>query len=498
MSNKASPVCYFSWLPSEVLSVVTNSLGGAALASLFRSCNKSINNKLCTVSGVNAFDLYLPKCRLLRTSPSVITRFQGLRVLKIELTKDVGSAPTIGTDFLKQLPSGIVEIIFQFREAEECWLRPSGRQNKGSFVRNHSNPFFDFASVFPNLMTLKLVAPSPHQNLIPDGHPTDDAPTPIYGLLPDEALSLLPSSLTCLELPSNNIISQLGWENIPKSVIKLNLEWLGDLREETLPVLLNLELQELNLSRCAFKFPKDFLKSLPATLKYLDLKMVKTFEINSEFFFPRQLEHLDLTFCNTFHAAYIEHLPRGLTRLDLDHLNFKLEIEHLTQLPPNLTHLSLHASSFAAPIEDSFALLPRSLRFLGLGGNTFEGLHDQHLEHLPRGLTHLDLSNHTKLTDKCFTYMPPSIVNLLLYSNTELTAAAAYHFPRSLYNISLRFLRKLFTRIDQMQGFKHQDELISILREKGITSNWVSLTIATDIKHPPTLMWLNENGYKIK
>jgi hypothetical protein len=494
-------VCYFAWLPSEVLKVVANGAGGQALASLWRSCNRNINRKLASPSGVDIFELYMPNRARLEHWPQLICQLQGLKTLRVELRKDVGAAPIFCSTLLATLPASLQEITFHFREAEECWLRPFERKD-GSPFQPDLGVDFNFAEHFPELHTLKLVAPSPVQNLISDDKlQAQQTPSPIYGLLRNSSLSLLPRSLTCLELPSNNIISASGFKGLPKSLETLNLAWLGMKKpavwgavaaepDMDLDTLSTLPLRTLNLSRFNNHLPAGFFKALPLTLTSLKLTNHRKPLHESFSLLPANLLHLDLEFTPGFTAQHFSLLPRQLTYLNNGTLQTVSDAE-LLHLPSTLTHLDLYNAKLSN--GSSMALLPPNLRTLCLGN--WAAFKTSDLAGLPRSITHLDLSSSANLTNAAFDHLPPGLVTFILFQNTQIDGSCVSAFPKSLHTFLTTPRR--FVRIDQMHGFQNQAQLWEETKRNG-DAGWISGYSTALRGQLEALQWLNNNGYSIK
>jgi GTPase SAR1 family protein len=161
---------------------------------------------------------------------------------------------------------------------------------------------------------------------------------------------------------SSNPITQI--ENLPNSLLKLDLRLNGHGRIENLPN----GLQELNLS-----FSQIYrIENLPRTLQKLDLIHNNINKIEN---LPDGLQGLSLA---SNQISRIENLPDGLQSLWLA----ENQIQQIENLPDGLQHLWLETNQIRR-IEN----LPDTLQSLGLSENQI-----RQIENLPISLTSLELS----------------------------------------------------------------------------------------------------------
>ena len=427
--------CDILRIPPEVLKVVAEGAGGHALACLWRCCNPLLNRKLASQYGVQVFDLWLPNTSRMDRFPSLLKDMQGLTTIRIELRKDVGSMPVMDATLLATLPKTIQEISFRFKEAEECWMRPIGRRTMEPW-QTESEVFvgvdpFDFAAHFPHLHTLKLVAPSPHQNNIITKNRYKFG-IPVFGILSDQQIAKLPhSSLTVLELPSNNVITAYGMSLFPRTLFELNLQWTTSFQtaEHVAEAFSGFgSLRVLQLGKTS-TFQASWVPHLPQTLEYLDLNRCTSFKGPELQLLPRTLTHLDIEFSSALDApAYLKDLPPKLIYLNIG-LCSNVTGASLADLPPNLTFLDIWCATSIYGLR--LSNLPQKLKTLKLGGSK-DVLDKADMETLPRGLTHLNLESNTSLRDDAIESMPRTLITLIMRENNCITPHCFQMLPKSL------------------------------------------------------------------
>lgn len=434
-----SKECHLLRIPPEVLKVVAEVAGGHAVACLWRCCNPILNRKLSSQYGVQVFDLWLPNTSRMDRFPTLLTELQGLTTVRIELRKDVGSMPVMDTTLLRTLPKTLQEISFRFKEAEECWMRPIGRETMDPWQTGELHPNaepFDFDTHFPHLHTLKLVAPSPHQNTII----TKDRykfGAPVYGLLGDSHVLKLPrSSLTVLELPSNNVITPNGMNSLPRTLVELNLQWMTPLLTANW-VQRAFEgfsaLRVLQLGKTS-QFQATWVEHLPRTLEYLDLNRCDSFIGPELQLLPRTLTHLDIEFSSQLEAPqFLKDLPPKLVFLNIGTCD-RVTGASLADLPQTLTFLDIWSATAVSELK--LSNLPQKLKTLKLGGSQ-EVLDKSDIEVLPRGLTHLNLESNYSIHDDAIESMPRSLITLILRVNNALTPNCFKLLPRSLTKLDV-------------------------------------------------------------
>lgn len=434
-SHPTSKVCHLLRIPPEVLKVVAEGAGGHALACLWRCCNPILNLKLSSPSGVNTFDLWLPNTTRMDRFPTLLTQLQGLTRVRIELRKDVGAMPVLGADLLALLPKTIQEISFRFKEAEECWMRASGRQNMEPWQESEEPLCFDFAEHFPDLHTLKLVAPSPHQNnIITSGQYRYGAP--MYGRISDRAVGLLPrGSLAVLELPSNDTLTPPGIASLPSTLCELNLQWTNMFKIDThveIAFQNFTSLRVLQLGRSS-EFKAAWVKHLPKTLEYLDLNRCTTFSGPELKDLPRTLTHLDIEFSTNLDAKCLALLPSKLAFLNIGMCKNITGYE-LALLPSTLTWLDIWCATALGNLK--LSNLPTNLATLKIG-NFDAPLKKEDLEMLPRSLTHLNLESYSSIQDGDIEALPKRLITLILRNATKLTPACFQTLPKTLTKLDV-------------------------------------------------------------
>lgn len=158
--------------------------------------------------------------------------------------------------------------------------------------------------------------------------------------------------------------------------------------------------------------------------------------------FPPSLTHLKLgnLFISNDLIDHIIHLS-SLKYLILLDVNF-INDSHIVHLPRTLTHLDLSQNRILT--DSCIEYLPKSLTYLNLRYN--QKLTDLCIPHLPRSLNYLNLGYNKNLTDSSIKHLPRSLTYFNLFSNNSLTDSCIEHLPRSLTHFDLAFNNK-FTNL---------------------------------------------------
>lgn len=188
--------------------------------------------------------------------------------------------------------------------------------------------------------------------------------------------------------------------------------------------------------------------SLPRTLQDLSVSLTG----NTMYF--TQCEILASVF-----AKFIEcSMPPTLTRLYWQYLGTIMKSHHVEMLPPNLTSLTLwtsaHLSSdnllqlpaqlvtlrltnFSKLIQCKHAkAMPKTLKILSLRGYSCY-LDPLVLSLLPIGITDLDLSGHSTMSNRQFAALPPALKSFSATLCADATAVGVSLLPRSLTFLDL-------------------------------------------------------------
>jgi hypothetical protein len=395
--------------------------------------------------------------------------FKGLRSLKIVLHHFRSSLPRIGCDWLRSLPKTIVELVFCFAEAEECWMRDGERKNADKFEPNPNRQPFDFAVHFPDLQVLDLYSLAERgYDMI--ARAMVDPRT--RGKFEPEDLKALPSSLTSLSLHSNTLecprataagisydISHLP--NLTK--LELHCECVAAMKGiSSIPSLHHLAVHPslLSTDNTSFLIPKSLTKLKLEVSLVLRAEMVKAM--------PQSMKSFLLSSSISFPSEYLQFLPRGLT-----HLRLPIEGNSINQeaihLPPLLTHLKLQKNHRRMGIG-YWKHLPRGLKILFDSYSSGPPISPEEISLLPRGLTHLTIKSQRcrEIGAEGLKCMPESL--------TRLSLEPDYFWQRDEPSSFLRFLPSSLTCFENGPGdsyYKADAWVVRFLDSQvfGISSN---------------------------
>jgi hypothetical protein len=212
--------------------------------------------------------------------------------------------PYLSQDTLKHLPSTLSSIYFAFCDAEACWLRQTGKTMDQEDLISSSNVVasFDFSTHFPALTSLRLM-----------GHHDLD-PRPSLPEMGDEALSMLPKTLSTFAVATGRAVTLSGLKALPPTITHLELPLCGLDYQESIDCLARLPLECLHFGGWT-KCPNPSVVGLPLTLCELGIHIWgPAFPIGISKFTHL---HTLLLACELDMHDDIHHLPLQLTRLSV-------------------------------------------------------------------------------------------------------------------------------------------------------------------------------------
>lgn len=222
--------------------------------------------------------------------------------------------------------------------------------------------------------------------------------------LTNDAISLLPRSLTRLKLHDNNVINDVGINFLPPKLTHLNLSSNKLITDHAIPLL-------------------------PRTLKLLDLDENRLISNDAIPFLPPGLTHLVLSRAKRITSHCFIFLPRSLTLLDIAKSEY-LDETHIADLPRTLTYLDLdmcshHLTDFGVP-------------------------------DLPRQLRYLDITTAGLITDACIPHLPPSLTKLFMIS-ANITSDGALRLLETIGLCNISIPRHLTTNMCNKQEERAPD-----------------------------------------
>lgn len=222
-------------------------------------------------------------------------------------------------------------------------------------------------------------------------------------------VSLLPKSLTELEISKEVELPPNGWHILPPQLEKLALSRIGP--EAPYSAAQFSHLRELTLD-CKSDFDFDFLAFLPKTFTSLQLTCPGPIPMEVFDMLPTEIRKLHLTERGKSGELTIQGLSSLSALVNLVELycpmNLPLiEDEMINWLPRSL--IALHLPGHPAKLTSAcFAYLPRQLQSLTLNSISKGQIAD--VAWLPRGLRTLTISRAQWFTKECFPLLPTTIM----------------------------------------------------------------------------------------
>jgi hypothetical protein len=169
---------------------------------------------------------------------------------------------------------------------------------------------------------------------------------------------------------TNIDFTESDFESIPSNLEELHLEHGEPLTENTYSITTSSPVR------------------IPSTLKRLTVR--KPYSGSWIKALPQTLEELSMNRSWHFDKSHYELLPRDLKRLSITGIQTDIQPSLNVDLPPNLENFSLDSQTIIK--DDLIAKLPRTLKHLTLGSQTYNYVTPNGLKNLPENLLSLNMS----------------------------------------------------------------------------------------------------------
>lgn len=403
--------------------------------------------------GVTIFEMN-SKVEIDRKWPSLISQFRQLRSLTLKTPFGKG----FSNIDLKSLSPSIVNVHFEFREAELCfYVEPP----LNTFLSGQPEPeMIDIKLIFPNLQSIYLAGAFHVSNEFVSNFPKksthfisvqtidDVRPPKTPSFFSNEGIESLPPNLSSLSIQGYCPWAKNDLLKLPFYLTSLHLLGTCPLENdcfEALPPCLEV----FELTGCNhLKIAENSFSSLPKTLLTLKIKNVK--EISSSCFplLPRDIEHLEIgaPILNVT-TEHVKGLPKKIKTLSISGCHFS-EFDTFAAFPLNLKtlilsfkqanpHINFNQDVYRQNISN---FLPKSITHLELL-NTSPGVvlfQNLFLSGLPNNMTHIRIPRNAFSGDKLIDFLK---IFPLTFLDTGEALVAPQHvkdLPRTLTYINMR------------------------------------------------------------
>lgn len=253
----------------------------------------------------------------------------------------------------------------------------------------------------------------------------------------DEDISLLPRTLTWLDMANNKILTNGAISGLPQSLTHLN--WASVARVNDLRHFPS-TLQTLIIECCPFLSHGLVTHEENNTVCYSLVTKVDLAR-NASFDVLRHVASPKLVSLSLFHNKYVtdndtlwlQHCTR-LTRLNLANAVL-LSDTTMFNLPETLLHLDIGNNGEIT--DHGIGGLPRALQYLNVSCG--KKITDRGMPLLPPGLKHLDMARNRRITNEGVRLMPKSLTYLNLIYNKNVSrrvAVSCLYFLKTLHVLS--------------------------------------------------------------